>query len=164
MGYSGLGYQMQYMNLQQRELLRIRTGFPFKHFPEEKHTNELPKDKRRPRLFWDAGPTFFRKQDQPRPLLLPEAPQGPVRTEGHTELNEREPLTPRPPTKTDRCGRLPAYRSGRARRLRHHSQPTTPATTTAHTAWLSRATRLISAGASGRGLSPMKGLGTSWPW
>lgn len=61
MGYSGLGYHMQYMNLQQRELLRIRTGFPFKRFPEEKHTNERPKDKRRPRFCWGAGPTFFHK-------------------------------------------------------------------------------------------------------
>ena len=59
MGYSGLGYQMQYMNLQQRELLRICTGFPFKRFPEEKHTNERPKDKRRPKLFWDADPHIF---------------------------------------------------------------------------------------------------------
>lgn len=59
MGYSGLGYQMQYMNLQQRELLRICTGFPFKRFPEEKRTNERPKGKRRPRLFWGADPTFL---------------------------------------------------------------------------------------------------------
>ena len=99
-----------------------------------------------------------------RATIAARSPQGPVRTEVQTELNERGPPTPRLPTKTYRCGRPPAYRSARVRRLRHHSQPATPATTTAHTAWLSRATRLISAGASGRGLSPMKGLGTSWPW
>ena len=43
------------MNLQQRELLRIYTGFPFKRFPEEKHTNEPDEGK----TFLMLCPSFY---------------------------------------------------------------------------------------------------------
>ena len=51
---------MRGLNLQQRELLRIGTGFPFKRFRKQKHTTQRPKGK--------IGPTF--------PELFADAHQG----------------------------------------------------------------------------------------